>query len=194
MTLGGKVGMGASSFKVSFNLDEDDVTYFRKLFRRARANAATTDEGEIVSSAAGLVTMMRTKKNTPRFILEAVGSLEDLAKIITDEDYLPPKTIRGQVLGALAYFANPDDLIPDEIPVLGFLDDAIMIKFVEEEFKHELWAFRKFRKFRDGAELKPWTKVAGDRLPGRLDEMRKKLRADVVARKTKDAAKGKVGF
>ena len=27
-----------------------------------------------------------------------------------------------------------------------------------------------------------------------LDEMRKKLRADVVARKTKDAAKGKVGF
>jgi hypothetical protein len=69
-----------------------------------------------------------------------------------------------------------------------------MIKFVEEEFKHELWAFRKFRKFRDGAELKPWTKVAGDRLPGRLDEMRKKLRADVVARKTKDAAKGKVGF
>ncbi len=55
-----------------------------------------------------------------------------------DEDYRPPKAIRGQVLGALAYFANPDDLI--------------------------------------------------------LDEMRKKLRADVVARKTKDAAKGKVGF
>ena len=27
-----------------------------------------------------------------------------------------------------------------------------------------------------------------------LDEMRKKRRADVVARKTKDAAKGKVGF
>jgi uncharacterized membrane protein YkvA (DUF1232 family) len=186
--------MGASSFKVSFNLDEDDVRYFRKLFRSARANAATTDEGAIVSSAAALVTLMRTKKNTPRFILEAVGSLEDLANIITDEDYRPPKAIRGQVLGALAYFANPDDLIPDEIPVLGFLDDAIMIKFVEEEFKHELWAFRKFRKFRDGAELKPWTKVAGDRLPGRLDEMRKKLRADVVARKTKDAAKGKAGF
>ena len=27
-----------------------------------------------------------------------------------------------------------------------------------------------------------------------LDEMRKKLRADVVVRKTQDAAKGKVGF
>ena len=65
--------MGACSFKVSFNLDEDDVTYFRMLFRRARANAATTGEDEIISSAAELVALMRTKKNTPRFILEAVG-------------------------------------------------------------------------------------------------------------------------
>ena len=98
------------------------------------------------------------------------------------------------VLAGLAYFANPEDLIPDHIPALGFLDDAIMVKFVEEEFKHELWAYRKFRKFRDGAELRPWTDVASSRLPGRLDVMRKKLRADVAARKAKDEAKGRVGF
>ena len=186
--------MAVKSFKVSFNLDADDVNYFRKLFRLARANAATVDEDEIINAANDLVKSVRAKKGTPNFIVEAVAALEDLAEIIHDADYRPPKNVRNQVLGALAYFANPDDLIHDDIPVLGFLDDAIMIKFVDEEFKHELWAFRKFSKFRDGAEHRPWTKVATDRLPTRLETMRKKLRADIAVRKARDEAKGKVGF
>lgn len=186
--------MSVKSFKVSFNLDEKDVDYFRKLFRLARKNASSAEPEEIITSAINLVKTVRNKKNTPRFIVEAVDAIEDLTEIILDSDYRATKPIRNQILGALAYFANPDDLIPDEIPVLGFLDDAIMIKFVEEEFKHELWAYRKFRKFRDGAEQRPWTQVAGSRLPGRLDTMRKNLRDDVAARKAKDEAKGRIGF
>ncbi len=186
--------MGVRSFKVSFALDEEDVDYFRRLFRNARKSAATIDPDEIINAASELVRSVRAKKGTPRFIVEAVLAIEDLREIILDEDYRAPKAVRNQVLGALSYFANADDLIPDDIPVLGFLDDAIMIKFVEEEFKHELWAYRKFRKFRDGAELRPWTQVASSRLPGRLDAMRKKLRAEISARKAKDEAKGRVGF
>ncbi len=186
--------MGVKSFKVSFTLDEGDVDYFRRLFREARKSAASVESDEIIKAASDLVDSVRAKKGTPRFIVEAVSAIEDLREIILDEDYRAPKPIRNQVLGALAYFATTDDLIPDDIPVLGFLDDAIMIKFVEEEFKHELWAYRKFRKFRDGAELRPWTQVATSRLPGRLDTMRKKLRTDVTARKAKDEAKGRVGF
>ena len=186
--------MATRSFKVSFALDEGDVDYFRKLFRDARKTAAEIDADQIVASATELVESVRGKKGTPRFIVEAVSAIEDLREIILDEDYRVPKPVRNQVLGALSYFATADDLIPDEIPVLGFLDDAIMIKFVEEEFKHELWAYRKFRKFRDGAELRPWTNVASERLPGRLEAMRKKLRVDVTARKAKDEAKGRVGF
>ena len=29
------------------------------------------------------------------------------------------------ILGALVYFCDPEDLIPDNIPGLGYLDDAI---------------------------------------------------------------------
>ena len=85
-------------------------------------------------------------------------------------------------------------MIPDDIPVLGFLDDAIMIKFVEEQFKHELSAFRKFRKFHRGAEQRPWTKVASERLPGRLSAMRVKLRAEVERKNQADADRGIARF
>ncbi len=76
----------------------------------------------------------------------------------------------------------------------GFIVRTVGTKRSEEEFKHELWAYRKFRKFRDGAEQRPWTKVAASRLPERLEAMRKKLRADVVARRARDEASGRIGF
>jgi uncharacterized membrane protein YkvA (DUF1232 family) len=186
--------MSATAFKVSFTLDETDVDYFRSLFRKAKRSAKSLDRDEILSSARALVTSVRRAKKTPRFVIEAVEAIEDLVQIIEDEDYRAPKSVVDQVLAALAYFANPDDLIPDEIPVLGFLDDAIMIKFVDREFRHELSAYRKFRKFRRGAEQRPWTSVASKRLPARLEEKRKQLREEVDRRRKADERKGLIGF
>lgn len=186
--------MAATSFKVSFTLDEQDVSYFRSLFRKARAAAKGASRDDILKGAHGLVADVRKAKKTPKFVMEAIEAIEDLTAIIEDKDYRAPKPIVDQVLGALAYFAEPDDLIPDHVPVLGFLDDAIMIKFVEREFKYELAAYRKFKRFRAGAEHRPWTSVAKQRLPGRLEEQRKKLRAEVDRRKKADEAKGVIGF
>jgi len=183
-----------TSFKVTFKLDEEDAKYFRALFRKARKAAADVDAEEILGAARALVASVRKNKKTPGFVLEAIETLEDLTRIIEDKDYAAPKKVVGQVVAALAYFANPEDLIPDDIPVLGFLDDAIMIKFVEQEFKHELHAFRKFRKFHRGAEQRPWTPVASQRLPGRLRDMRAKLRAEVDKKNKADSEKGLARF
>ncbi len=186
--------MTGKPFKVTFTLDEEDASYFRSRFRAAKRAAKDVPPAEILDAAKDLVGQVRKSKKTPKFVIEAVDAIDDLTRIIEDEDYGAPKSVTNQVLAALAYFANPEDLIPDEIPVLGFLDDAVMIKFVEEEFKHELSAYRKFRKFRDGAEQRPWTQVASERLPGRLEAMRDKLRAGVNKRKERDEEKGRIGL
>jgi len=181
--------MASKQFKVSFTLDEQDANYFRNLYRTARKHASEEDEPKVVREVKKLIAAVRESPRVPSFVAEATRTLEDLMEMLEDEDYDLPRTVKKQALGALAYFANPQDVIPDHIPGLGFLDDAIMIKFVEDEFKHELWAYRQFRKFRQGAEQRPWTRVAKDRLPGRLEEYRKSLRAKVREKKQAEAAR-----
>jgi len=183
----------SKKFKVAFELDEQDAAYFRGLYRRAKRNAAQMDADTIIRDARNLVQHVKDSKRAPKFVVEAIATLEDMTQIIEDEQYKAPPSVRNQVLAGLAYFANPEDLIPDHIPALGFLDDAIMVKFVEEEFKHELWGYRKFRGFSAPTEQRPWTRIGNERLKARTEAYRKKIRAEINSRKAADAAKKKTG-
>ena len=181
----------ATKFKVTFDLDEKDAAYFRGLYRDAKKKAEKADPEAIIAEAKKLVEHVRESKRVPGFVSEAISTLEDMTQIIEDEDYQAPPAVKNQVIAGLAYFANPHDLIPDHIPALGFLDDAIMVKFVEEEFRHELWGYRKFKGFNAPSEQRPWTGVGGDRLKKRTEEYRKKIRQDIATRKSKDSARRK---
>ena len=182
-----------SKFKVTFTLDEADADYFRTLYRQAKRGAKDLDADTVIRDARGIVKQVRGSKKTPPFVLEAVNVLTDLVDLIQDDEYAAPKKVRDEVLAGLAYFSNPEDLIPDHIPGLGFLDDAIMVKFIEEEFSSELWGYRKFRKIRDTAEQRPWAAPGGERLRQRLEADRKRIRAQIDEREAKAATKRKAG-
>jgi uncharacterized membrane protein YkvA (DUF1232 family) len=181
----------ASKFKVTFTLDEADARYFRALYGKAKKEAADLEPAKIIGDARGIVKRVRASKKTPSFVVEAISVLADLTDLIQDEDYAVPKSVSAQVLTGIAYFSNPQDLIPDHIPGLGFLDDAIMVKLIEEEFKHELWGYRKFCKLRDESEQRPWSSAGRERLKKRLDSDRKRIRADIAKRGAKDSLKKK---
>ena len=56
------------------------------------------------------------------------------------------------VISALAYFYHAKDLIDDSLPVLGLLDDAIMIELVVREMQNEISAYEEFCRFRSSQE------------------------------------------
>ena len=67
------------------------------------------------------------------------------------------------MLNALAYFCEPEDLIPDHIPGLGFLDDAIMIELVVADLQYEVEAYRDFCDYRSSRPAKSGVKAkSGD--------------------------------
>jgi|SRR5262245_4754274 len=174
--------------KISFTLDDSDLAYFRAIFRAAKQNAGDVDRAKIEQGVKQLIKDVRTARRAPAFVLEAVQTLEDLLRLLDDKDYAAPAPVHRSVVAALAYFADAKDVIPDDIPMVGFLDDAIMIKLVEDELEHELWGYRKFCKFRDGAEQRPWSSIAKSRLPGRLKEKREEIRAEIREREERSSA------
>ncbi len=58
---------------------------------------------------------------------------------------------RSIILGALAfvYVVNPLDLVPDAIPILGWLDDATAMGFVLASIKADLTKFTTWESARD---------------------------------------------
>jgi uncharacterized membrane protein YkvA (DUF1232 family) len=64
-----------------------------------------------------------------------------------------PLSVKATLIGALAYFVLPTDVIPDVLPVIGFTDDAAVlaaaIKLVADHIKplHREIARRKLAQF-----------------------------------------------
>ena len=64
--------------------------------------------------------------------------------MLEDGEWALPDDDRLRVLDALAYVADAHDLVPDSVPVLGLVDDAIMLELVLRELQHELDGYEEF--------------------------------------------------
>ena len=172
--------------RVTFELDEDDLKHFRLIMRQARTAATRIAPEEIVAAAEDLLANI-APKGTPAFIAERLQKLRLLIDMLSDIEWRLPQREADRVLSALAYFAEPEDLIPDDIPGLGFLDDAIMIELICRELKHELEAYQDFCDFRlrIRRDSGRGTRVSRDDW---LDNRRKALQSRMRRRKRKDRA------
>lgn len=171
--------------KFTIPLDESDVAYFRARFRDAKREVSAADPKQILDSVRQMIGKVRAQKKRPSFLEEAVTTLESLIQILEDERWALPKAEAAQILAGLSYFTNPADLIPDDIPGMGFLDDAIFIWLLGEEFQHDIWGYQKFRKKIAGSEVRPWTTVARARSADRVAAYRQEVRAAITERKQK---------
>lgn len=136
------------TMRVTFELQPDDLKHFRLIMREAREAAKALPPEEILKAAKSLLREIEDAK-VPNFIEERLKRLRTLIGMVEDDEWRLPQEETTRVLNALTYFAEPEDLIPDHIPGLGFLDDAIMIELVARELRHEIEAYDDFCAFRE---------------------------------------------
>jgi len=98
------------------------------------------DDDEILGAASDFIAKLR-ESELPDFVTDRLVKMETLLAMLTDADWPLDADERSPVLAALAYACDPEDIIPDEIPGIGLLDDAVMVELVFRELQHELEAY-----------------------------------------------------
>ena len=133
--------------KITLELSDKDIRYFRKCLQKVRAGDSGSDERVVIRGAARVVKEALATE-PPDFVRERIVKLEQLVRMLEDREWRLEGANRARVLNALAYFVDPDDLIPDRVPGLGYLDDAILVELVVQDLRHEIEAYDDFCEFR----------------------------------------------
>jgi uncharacterized membrane protein YkvA (DUF1232 family) len=163
---------------ISFELSDRDLEHFNQAIKAATFSAGSKTAEE-VTEAAGKLLEDAGALALPDFIVERLDKLDALIAMVRDEGWALPDEDRQRVLSALVYFADPKDIIPDNVPVLGYFDDAIAIELCVRELRHELDAYEEFCDYRqmesERRGLSPSSVGRADWLASRRDELQDRM-------------------
>jgi len=124
------------TMKISFELSDNDLNFFRKALKESRRAVRDADESEIIDAVNVVLEEIRKNEPLPDFVSKRIPELESLISMLTDDEWHLPEADRERLLATFIYFADPEDILPDHIPVIGYLDDVIIIELVVRELHH----------------------------------------------------------
>lgn len=137
---------------ITITLSDDDLQMFQESVDKGKtAFADGVKANQLEEAAAELIEKARDVK-LPQFISERVLKLQVLLNMIRDDEWQLSTEERDSIRSALYYFVDPEDVIPDEVPGIGFLDDAIYAEIVIQELQSEIHSYQEFCQFRIAEE------------------------------------------
>ena len=164
--------------KLSFELSDRDLHYFRESLKQSREAVRDAEEQEIVDAVQHVLEEIRGNEPLPDFVGERIPVLELLIAMLADDEWQLPTSDRERLLAMFVYFSDPEDILPDDIPVIGYLDDVIIIELVTREMQHVREAYDDFCAFRDefdtGADVDPV--IRRDRIDRRRQQLHQRMR------------------
>jgi uncharacterized membrane protein YkvA (DUF1232 family) len=143
------VGASGSFMRLSFELSDRDLRYFRVALKQSREAVRDAEEQEILDAIRHVLDEIRSNEPLPDFVAERLPQLETMIEMLIDAEWKLPKADREQLLAMFVYFSDPEDLLPDDLPVIGYLDDVIIIELIMRELRHVREAYNDFCAFRD---------------------------------------------
>ncbi len=164
--------------QISFELSDSDLEHFRKMMNAALEKASQYSPDEVLEKARAMTAEMESS-SLPDFVRVRMESLEALISALEDPEWQMPDDEKAEILTSLAYFSEPHDLVPDEIPGLGYVDDAIMIELVIQDLSQDLDAYKQFCGYRATEEKRRGAEANVNReswLASKRTELRSSMR------------------
>lgn len=135
-------------FSISLDFTDRDLSLFRHAARQSRNTVRDGDEAEIIEAVRSVLDNIRTTGPLPDFVAQRLPALGTMIDMLEDAEWRLPRPAREQMLATFVYFGDPEDVIPDAIPTIGYLDDVILIELLLRDLRHVREAYGDFRRYR----------------------------------------------
>jgi uncharacterized membrane protein YkvA (DUF1232 family) len=139
---------------ITLEISDRELEHFQSVLAGARERTAGKTSHEVAAAARAAVENLRAGPPSP-FVATRLHKVHALIDMLEDSEWQLPGPERRRVLDGLAYVAEVHDLVPDNVPVLGLVDDAIMLELVLRELQHELDGYHDFHEFRQHELARP---------------------------------------
>jgi len=116
-----------------FQLTEEDKAKYKLLIDKIDLN----DASKIIDMLNSKLDTMATSKSLNSIETDLIKYVSVLLNIYQTYPDLN-SSIKRRILFALSYFCDSNDDIPDIVPEIGYLDDAVVARWVIESIGREL--------------------------------------------------------
>lgn len=116
-----------------FQLTEEDKAEYKLLINKIDLN----DASKIIDMLNSKLDTMTTSKSLNSIETDLIKYVSVLLNIYQTYPDLTD-SIKRRIIFALSYFCDSNDDIPDVVPEIGYLDDAVVARWVIESIGREL--------------------------------------------------------
>lgn len=131
------------------DIDSEQAAAFDALLHDIHPDAERVDAARISQLAAWLMSLPESEAR--EVLGERLSRIEELRAMVDDSDWDCAEADCATVRKLLRYLDQPDDLIPDTIPLVGQLDDVLLLELAWPAVSDEAEEYRDFRLYREAS-------------------------------------------
>ena len=128
---------------ITVDIDDQVKEHFNKFIEK---HGIDIDPSDIVQTRKEIAEIRAGHADS--YILNQINNLEAMMSMVEDKVWKIKKSSLEKINATIKYFVDDDDIIPDNIPGIGYLDDCIIIDNTMDDVCGELSEFEDFSRTR----------------------------------------------
>ena len=124
---------------VSIDIDDQVKEHFNKFIEEHGTNINHDD----VKEALTKVDEVRANC-TDGYVVDQVGCLQMMLSMVEDDTWEIADSNKEKINATIKYFIDDNDVIPDHIPGIGYVDDCIVIDGTMDAVEEEMMEYKDF--------------------------------------------------
>jgi len=163
---------------ITVDIDDQVKEHFNKFIEE---HGIEVDPSDLAQAKREIAQIRET--NADGYILDQVHNLEAMMTMVEDKVWKIKKVNMEKINATIKYFVDDDDVIPDNTPGIGYLDDCIIIDSTMDDIYEELVEFQDFCRTRlvyahdEKFDFDDWQKIKNQEATSRVrNRMRNRTR------------------